>query len=159
MQFAPPQAAQAVPDVGNTAHCRVSKAQWRRQKQLACKVENCHIDELFLIFPVDSAGAVGGYLGQGRHVKTKGGQALDNACAALGVDNHNIAGALIHGGGAHAGQIGKVVLQLVCLRKGHTRLVEVQADAPAALMQNIPFHAYTLPKQKLPACAGSPFML
>ena len=42
-----------------------------------------------------------------------------------------------------AGQAGQIVLQLVRLGQRHARLAEMQADAPAALMQNIPFHNYS----------------
>jgi len=106
-------------------------------------VEDRHIDELFLVFAVDGAGAVGGHLGQGLRVKAEGCQAPDDTGAALGIDDDDVAGALIHGGGAHAGQAGQIVLQLVRLGQRHPRLTEMQTDAPAALMQNIPFHNYS----------------
>ena len=44
--------------------------------------------------------------------------------------------------------IGKVSLQLVGLGHGQPRLVEMQADAPAALMQNVPFHYNYAPNNK-----------
>ena len=78
------------------------------------------------------AGAVGGHLGQGLCVKAEGCQAPDDTGAALGIDDNDVAGALIHGGGAHAGQAGQIVLQLVRLGQRHARLTEMQADAPAA---------------------------
>ena len=124
-------------------HMKTSELPPSWQEQLARKVEDRHIDELFLIFAVDGAGAVGGHLGQGLRVKAEGCQAPDDTGAALGIDDDDVAGALIHGGGAHAGQAGQIVLQLVRLGQRHPRLTEMQTDAPAALMQNIPFHKYS----------------
>ena len=124
-------------------HMKTSELPPSWQEQLARKVEDRHIDELFLVFAVDGAGAVGGHLGQGLRVKAEGRQAPDDTGAALGIDDDDVAGALIHGGGAHAGQAGQIVLQLVRLGQRHARLTEMQADAPAALMQNIPFHNYS----------------
>ena len=136
-------APQTAENIGHAAHQCVDHAQGCWQEQLARKVEDRHIDELFLIFAVDGAGAVGGHLGQGLRVKAEGCQAPDDTGAALGIDDDDVAGALIHGGGAHAGQAGQIVLQLVRLGQRHPRLTEMQTDAPAALMQNIPFHKYS----------------
>ena len=85
--------------------------------------------------------------------------ALDEPGAALGINDDDVAGALVHGGGAHAGQVRQIILQLIGLGQRHPLFVEMQADPPLALMQNVPFHCDTLPKQKLPAEAGSLVML
>ena len=114
-QLAPPQAAQTAENVGHAAHQCVGHAQRCRQEQLARKVEDRHIDELFLIFAVDGAGAVGRDFGQGLHIELESGQPLDDPGAVSGVDDHDVTGALIHGGSAHTGQGSQVVLQLVCL--------------------------------------------
>ena len=137
-----------MPKVAHTAYRRVGKAYRCRQEQLARKVEKRQIDELFLIFMVYGARAVGGYLGQGLHIKAEGGCTVQYIGAGTRVGDDGVTGALIHNGNAHAGQIGKVSLQLVGLGHGQPRLVEMQADSPAALMQNVPFHYNYAPNNK-----------
>ena len=148
LQSAVQQAAQTVPKIVHTAYRRVGKAYRCRQEQLARKVEKRQIDELFLILMVYGARAVGGYLGQGLHIKAEGGCAAQYIGAGPRIGDDGVTGALIHNGNAHAGQIGKVSLQLVGLGHGKPRLVEMQADAPAALMQNVPFHYSDAPNNK-----------
>ena len=148
LQPAVQQAAQAVPKIAHTAYRSVGKAYRCRQKQLARKVEKRQIDELFLIFMVYGARAVGRYLSQGLHIKAESGCAVQYLSPGTGIGDDGVTGALIHNGSAHTGQPGKVSLQLVRLGHRQPRLVEMQADAPAALMQNVPFHYSDAPNNK-----------
>ena len=148
LQSAVQQAAQTVPKVAHTAYRRVGKAYRCRQEQLARKVEKRQIDELFLILMVYGARAVGRYLSQGLHIKAEGGCAVQYIGPGTGIGDDGVTGALIHNGSAHTGQPGKVSLQLVRLGHRQPRLVEMQADAPAALMQNVPFHYNYAPNNK-----------
>ena len=124
-------------------------AEDQRQEELFQITAHDLHDKLLLVFPVDRAAvAAQNACLLRRFLVREGSQRVIQRFTRSAVDDDHAADALVHRRLIHAPKRQQPGLQQVGLLHAHRRLHRSQADAPAALMQNLKSHLTPWPRPR-----------